>query len=133
MRIVRYGLLTAAAIFGLLVAARAIWGPLGFPVTVRTPINVESVCGLCVVLALAIRCGRCRNADGISRNLAGPIAALFVLVGVAFWKALETYFLADDFLLVTFANSFQPTTMFRMLTTGGGDGFFRPAGYLTLA
>ena len=60
------------------------------------------------------------------------MAALIVLVAVAFRQALETYFLADDFLLINFANSFRPATMFHMLTTGGGDGFFRPAGYFSL-
>jgi hypothetical protein len=134
MRIVRYGLLTAAAIFGLLVAARAIGGPLSFPVAVRTPINIESVCGLCLLLALATRFANpsAPSRDGTEwSNLAG-MAALIVLVAVAFRQALETYFLADDFLLINFANSFRPATMFHMLTTGGGDGFFRPAGYFSL-
>jgi hypothetical protein len=132
MRIVRYGLLTAAAIFGLLVAARAIWGPLRFPVAVRTPINIESVCGLCLVLALAIPFGHSPDSRWKQPTTLAGSAALLVLVVVAFRKALETYFLADDFLLVTFANAFQPTTIFHMLTTGGGDGFFRPAGYWSL-
>src|SRR5579871_812738 len=134
MKIVRYGLLTAAAIFGLLVAARAIWGPLSFPVAVRTPINIESVCGLCLLLALTTRYGNTSipSRGWKERSTLAGIAALIVLVGIAFRKALETYFLADDFLLISFANSFNPATIFHMLTTGGGDGFFRPAGYFSL-
>jgi hypothetical protein len=132
MKLARYGLLTAAGLFGLLVAARAIGGPLSFPVPVRTPINIESICGLCLVLALAIRMTGPAAPSGGRMPIAAS-AALLVLVVVAFWRALQIHFLADDFVLVTFANSFQVASIPRMLTTGGGDGFFRPVGYLTIA
>src|SRR5579872_3327825 len=132
MKIARYGLLTAAGLFGLLVATRAIGGPLSFPVPVRTPINIESICGLCLVLALAIRmAGPALPSAGRMPLVAS--AALLALVAAAFWRALQIQFLADDFVLVTFANSFQASWISRMLTTGGGDGFFRPAGYLSIA
>jgi hypothetical protein len=132
MKLVRYGLLTAATVFGLLVAARAIGGPLTFPVPVRTPINIESICGLCLVLALAIRMTGPATPSGGRMPFAAS-TVLLVVVLAAFWRALQIHFLADDFVLVTFANSFQVASIPRMLTTGGGDGFFRPAGYLTIA
>ncbi len=63
------------------------------------------------------------------------IAAVFGLVAVtatAFWRTLHSYFLSDDFVLLKHARSFHG--VFRPLfTTGGGDGFFRPIGYLSLA
>lgn len=134
MRIVRYGLLAGAAIFGLLVAARAVLGPLSFPVPVRTPMNIESFCGLFLMLALAIRMGA--DLPGFSKPSAVPLismATLGLLVALAFWRAIGIYFLADDFILVTYARGFHVSAIRPILTTGGGDGFFRPLGYMFLA
>ncbi len=115
-------------------AARAILGPFSFPVPVRTPINIESFCGLCLMLALAIRMSGDLPASSRGNGIS-PIcmAALGLLVAVGFWRAVGIYFLADDFILVTYYQRFHASRILPMLTTGGGDGFFRPIGYLALA
>ena len=57
---------------------------------------------------------------------------LVVLSITAFWRTINLYFLSDDFVLLKHARSFHGA--FRHLfTTGGGDGFFRPIGYVSLA
>ncbi len=61
------------------------------------------------------------------------MAALGLLVAVGFWRAVGVYFLADDFILVTYYQGFHASAILPMLTTGGGDGFFRPLGYLAIA
>jgi hypothetical protein len=132
VRIVRYGLLAGAAIFGLLVVARAFFGPLSFPVPVRTPINIESFCAVCLMLALLIKVDRPAAAKPNRASLIG-MAALGLLVAVGFWRAVGVYFLADDFILVTYYQGFHAASIRPMLTTGGGDGFFRPVGYLAIA
>src|ERR1700730_18040136 len=57
---------------------------------------------------------------------------LTILIITAFWRAIHLYFLSDDFVLLKHARSLRGA--FRPLfTTGGGDGFFRPIGYVSLA
>jgi hypothetical protein len=60
------------------------------------------------------------------------ILALTGLTTAAFWRTLHFYFLSDDFVLVKFANTFH-FAMRPLFRTGGGDGFFRPIGYISLA
>ena len=62
-------------------------------------------------------------------------AAVVVLIGfttAAFWRSLRFYFLSDDFYLVKFANAFHFAVR-PLFATTGGDGFFRPIGYVSLA
>jgi hypothetical protein len=134
VRIVRYGLVAGAAIFGLLVAARAILGPLSFPVPVRTPINIESFCGLCLMLVLAVRMGGDLPASSKESGIS-PIyvAALGLLVAAAFWRAIGIYFLADDFVLIQFANHFRLGDVRTWLTTPEGNAFFRPVLHFFMA
>jgi len=62
------------------------------------------------------------------------LAAIFGLILVtvaAFWRTLPSYFLSDDFVLLKHAKALHGA--FRPLfTNGGGDGFFRPIGYVSL-
>src|SRR5947209_3147339 len=60
------------------------------------------------------------------------VLGLVVVTATAFWRTIHSYFLSDDFVLLKHARSFHGA--FRPLfTTGGGDGFFRPVGYVWLA
>src|SRR6185503_13237544 len=57
---------------------------------------------------------------------------LMVVTITTFWRTIHFYFLSDDFVLLKLARSLH--VAFRPLfTTGGGDGFFRPIGYVSLA
>ena len=60
------------------------------------------------------------------------ILALIGFTIAAFWRTLHFYFLSDDFVLVKLANTFH-FAMRLLFRTAGGDGFFRPIGYISLA
>jgi hypothetical protein len=131
MQKLRTALLVAASLFGLLIAARALLGPLSFPVSIRTPINIESICGF-LIMVLFLLPAR----EGVSNSPSvKPIwALLLVTLAVAgFWRALNVYFLADDFVLVTRANDFNLGKMRELWTTAEAAAFFRPMILFTMA
>jgi hypothetical protein len=72
------------------------------------------------------------NPVGNQRLSAVTILALMGFTIAAFWRTLHFYFLSDDFVLVKLANTFH-FAMRPMFGTAGGDGFFRPIGYISLA
>src|SRR5258708_20483858 len=55
-----------------------------------------------------------------------------VLTFTAFCRTIHLYFLLDDFVLLKQGNSLNGP-FWPLFTTGGGDGFFRPIGYISLA
>jgi hypothetical protein len=118
---------------GLAIAARLVWGPfvlLGFPV--NTPLNPEGMFGLAVTLLLLPGSGRGggRTQPGRWPGGAGAIALLSI---AAFLPALRVYFLSDDFVLLRQALDWQASGVLASFTQPGGDGFYRPLGYLSLA
>ena len=56
---------------------------------------------------------------------------LMALTIVAFWRTTHLYFLSDDFVLLKYARSLHGA-FWPLFTAGGGDGFFRPIGYISL-
>src|ERR1022692_468378 len=67
-----------------------------------------------------------------SRKDVSAVLGLLVLTIAAYWRTMDLYFLSDDFVLLRHAKALHGA--FRPLfTTGGGDGFFRPIGYVSLA
>jgi hypothetical protein len=52
---------------------------------------------------------------------------------VALRRALGIYFLSDDFILVRIGEDWSAAAFRYSITHGGGDGFFRPFGYLSFA
>ena len=61
-----------------------------------------------------------------------PMVMIALMIGAAFWRAARISFLSDDYVLVSMAQAFQ-AHYGAMFTQGGGDGFFRPLGYISLA
>jgi protein O-mannosyl-transferase len=103
-------------------------------------INLESAFGLAVVILLLWRSGAGREPSfqpKLSLDLrdALPMVLIALMIGAAFWRAARIPFLSDDYVLVSMAQSFSGGSLgnYRaMFTHGGGDGFFRPLGYLSL-
>src|ERR1700733_1757211 len=99
-------------------------------------INLESAFGLAAILLLLARSGT-DDANSQPRlkldtRDALPMVLIALMIGMAFWRASGIPFLSDDYVLVSQAQTF--TGNYRaMFTRGGGDGFFRPLGYLSLA
>ena len=52
---------------------------------------------------------------------------------MALSKALGVYFLSDDFILVRIGREWSAAAFRYSITHGGGDGFFRPVGYISFA
>src|SRR5258706_1148363 len=136
-RAARCGLLCVVAISGLVLVLRMLVGPFHTPVRVRIPLNPEGWFGVALTALLSIRPSGTVAAkeqhdwqNGLWNALV--IAALIGFTTAAFWRTLHLYFLSDDFILVKLANTFQ-FAMRPLFTTVGGDGFFRPIGYISLS
>ena len=67
-----------------------------------------------------------------SRTDAVTVLGLTLLTITAFWRTIHWYFLSDDFVLLKHARSVLDALR-PLFTAGGGDGFFRPIGYVSLA
>jgi len=120
----------------LLIGWRALAGPLDSPIHLHSPLNVESLFALSGILLLLTR-----TTTGVGivtgpkkRRLDGfdwlPLISVAVIVACAFWHALSFYFLSDDFILVKYALKPMLRDVFR---TPGGDGFYRPIPYASMA
>jgi hypothetical protein len=99
-------------------------------------INCEGIFGLAVVILLLWRseAGREPNLKAkltLDARDALPMVLIALMICGAFWRAARISFLSDDYVLVGMAQSL-PGNYRTMFTQGGGDGFFRPLGYLSL-
>lgn len=105
----------------------------------RLILNLETACAIAAVLAFLVR--RAAGSDAKARFEIGARdvfgMALVVLLAIAvYWRAVQSYFLSDDYVLVSMARAFNASSAAGkyavMFTRGGGDGFFRPLGYVSL-
>lgn len=102
----------------------------------REILNAETVLALGVIIALLARSSS--PAQEWSASGAGftsldslAIASVFAVVAAAYWSALRMPFVSDDYVLANLARLFSGNYSIP-LTRGGGDGFFRPLGYISL-
>lgn len=98
-------------------------------------LNAESIFVLAGLVFVFIRAQRGPQPSGRSireDRLDGIALALLALTTIAFfsWTA-RSYFLADDFILL--AQAHAPLSWRAVFATRGGDGAFRPAGFLAYA
>ncbi len=153
-RIAQWVLAATLLLCGLVIACRTLVGPLTFPLSVKSPINVEGWFGLSAILLALTHAKRGplpngRGSDGLvpSRDREGAVgpqryklnsfdafavAAIICLVAAAFYRAANFYFLSDDFILLKYARSFS-YNFHALFTTPGGDGFYRPLAYASMA
>jgi hypothetical protein len=61
LKILRYALLTVAAVSGIVVAIRALLGPFMVPIKVITPLNPEGWFGLALVLMMLVTADAAEN------------------------------------------------------------------------
>lgn len=135
LKSIRAGLTMVAAGMAAVVAARMLFGPFRLgPVSVITPLNPEGFFGLAVTALLLTRTSA-NPAAPRGRRLGVILMALGVaaISIVALRRALGVYFLSDDFILVRFGSEWTAAAFRHAMTHGGGDGFFRPLGYASLA
>jgi hypothetical protein len=135
LKLIRIALFALAAGMTTIVAARMVFGPFRFGVvSVSTPLNPEGFLGLTVTLLMltTVIAGRPASAwnGRIATLLALGVAGISV---VALWRTLGIYFLSDDFILVNIGREWTPAIFRYTITHGGGDGFFRPLGFISFA
>lgn len=135
LKSVRIVLLTLAGVMAAIVAARMLFGPFRFgPVSVTTPLNPEGFFGLAVTLLLVTRVTASTPEPAWNWRRGTALALGVAAIGLfALRKALGIYFLSDDFILVKYGNEWTAAMFRYTITHGGGDGFFRPVGFLSLA
>lgn len=106
----------------------------------RSLLNLEAVlAGSLTLLTIVLARGGAES-NSCPRSISRWFAlALAALVALAYWPARHFGFVGDDFILVQNAIDFSTDQLWRLLTKGGGDGFYRPvvdllrAGLATLA
>jgi hypothetical protein len=132
-RIAQWVLTGALLLCGLLIASRTLAGPF----SVKSPMNVEGWFGLSAILVALLPSRDRKGAVGPQRNNlnrwdAFAVFAIACLVASAFWRAADFYFLSDDFILLKYARSFS-YNFHTLFATPGGDGFYRPLAYASMA
>lgn len=132
--IARYILIGAMSLSGLLLAARAALGPLAAPFPVHSPLNVEAIFGISLTLLLLLAAQDSPRPGPLSFQPADLLLPLGLacLTAAAFSRSLAFYFLSDDFVLLKLAPGFHAAWR-PLFATAGGDGFYRPLGYASLA
>jgi len=121
-----------------IIAARMLFGPFHLgPLPVTTPLNPEGFFGLAVTILLSICVTRAETNQPASAG--NWRTALLISLGVvalgaiALRRGLGIYFLSDDFILVRIGHEWTAASFRYSITHGGGDGFFRPFGFVSLA
>ena len=120
---------------GFAIALRSFGGPLSFPF--RSPLNAESLFGLSILtlLFLVARSDAFLlepNRQTVKQRDIAAFAGLFLIVACAFGAAAQISFLSDDFVHVRQSGEFI-WNLGALMSTPGGDGFFRPLGQLFMA
>jgi hypothetical protein len=112
----------ASALIGLR-AALGPYSPLG--ARVSSPIGLESVfaCGLLALLLLRA------PQKGQLLEWRVPFVFVLALIALAYAPNLRDPFLSDDYILAARA-TFDPASLAALFHTPGGDGSFRPIGYV---
>ncbi len=123
----------ATVYLGVIIAARWLLGPFElFGIPVHAPLNVEGAFGALIVFLLASR-KPASEPPTPKQQKRWPAWASFAVALVALFPALSVYFLSDDFIIVPGANAASGAGLAHAWTHAGGDGFFRPLGYLSFA
>lgn len=133
-RLFRYLASAALAISGVVLAWRVIGGPFRILlVPVNSPLNAQSVFGLSVTALLALR-SRPESVGfgGKPRRAAVWLAGILALAVALLAPALRYPLVFDDYTLARYGQGLNLAMAKYYLTHGGGDGFFRPLGYLSL-
>ena len=118
---------------GAVVAARMLFGPFHFSfISVTVPLNPAGLFGLGITALLLMQV----PAKSFSWPRGGAMAlalAVAVVTIFALRRAFAIYFLSDDFAVVKIGTGWTAASYRYILTHGGGDGFFRPVGFIVVA
>jgi hypothetical protein len=144
MRLAAAGSLTAVSMAAALaVSVRAWAGPFFVgPLRFASPMGMESLCAgafLAIVLLQSRRSAAFVKPAAPAKPQAhaawfriAPLLAALAVVAVVFIPSLRDSFLSDDYILVSRA-TLDPARVLAVFHTPGGDGSYRPLGYLYFA
>lgn len=119
--------LSILIVTGALIIVRAFYGPFSI---VNSPMNAEGVFALAFVAWVMLGRRDSIVALQASQHLLW-ISVLLVLVVGVFWRSLWFPLLSDDYILVT-QTARASGSLLRPFIEPGGDGSYRPVGYLLL-
>src|SRR6185312_11320692 len=112
------------------IALRAALGPFHIgALHFASPIGVESVFAAGFLAVLLLRSGAAEGGKTKASLRAAPLWIALAVVAAVFLPNLRDPFLSDDYILVRHA-TLDPSRILAMFHTPGGDGSFRPLGYL---
>jgi len=132
MRLVRLILWCAAAVLGVITAVRFLIGPYSIlGIAVNTPLNPEGIFGAIITALIALRPSS--KEDHPASATPWPVFVAMGAALISLHSALNVHFLSDDFIIVDLARAWTSANIVPLFTTAGGDGFFRPLGYLSFA
>lgn len=131
--IVRYLLLLTAGIAGLALGARACFGPYSFLLSVRSPMNAESIFAAALVLLFVFSP---RSTDSpeppvLSRFDWLSTAAICLGTLVIYWPSLFVPFVADDYAHILNVSKADVSYVLGLFTVPASDRFFRPLGMIS--
>jgi len=138
MKLVAVRSLTAVSLAAALaISARALAGPFFVgPLRFASPIGMESLFAaafLAIVLLQSMRSGEQGKAGlPVAPLPKTPLLLALAVVAAAYIPSLKDPFLSDDYILVSRA-TLDPARILAVFHTAGGDGSFRPLGYLYFA
>jgi hypothetical protein len=107
-------------------------------VATRGVINGEAIFALCI---LALAATQCRVKSRINQSKIEPpfcladfaaIGSAILLILAAYWRTRDLPFLSDDFILLTIGKDLWSQGFGHLFSSGGGDGFFRPLGLMSI-
>jgi hypothetical protein len=124
----------ALAASGIVLGVRAVLGPFRLgSLPVRSPLNAQSIFGLCVTLLLLVNSRKTQpTAEAKATHSGSWLLPALLLATVALAQAVQFPLVFDDYTLVHQAQDASPTAWTYALTHPGGDGFFRPIAYASL-
>jgi len=118
---------------GAVVAMRMVFGPFHFSfITVTVPLNPEGLFGLAIIAVLWMEI----SAKPVPWPRGGAIPLALAVAAITIFALRRTfgiYFLSDDFAVVKIGTDWTAASYRYILTHGGGDGFFRPVGFIVVA
>jgi hypothetical protein len=121
------------ALSGAGLAWRAAGGPFKLAaLAVNSPLNLQCMLGLSATALLLMhsRRGDHRADTATGRSIVWLLAILLVTAGTL-WEAVRFPLVFDDYTLARYGQEMSPAMARYYLTQPGGDGFFRPIGYLS--
>jgi hypothetical protein len=118
----------------LAISLRALLGSfVAGPIHFASPMGVESLFAAAFLAIVLLRCeAGAAPAGKIAPALFAPLPLALAVVAAPFIPYLSDPFLSDDYILVSRA-TLDPSRILAVFHTPGGDGSFRPLGYLYYA